>query len=229
MSEFVVPKAVFFDWDGTLVDSFSFLQDIHNYVLDELRLPARADGWFVDYFGKERDWIYQDIYGDVEAQARVLFAEYLVENHVTVLKAMDGARDVLDILQAHGIVCGVVTNKQGDWVRKEIEAFGWGHYFSSVVAAHEAWADKPSCAPLVKAVADAGIDAKPDQIWFIGDTDSDMNCAKEYGSPAVLIHPDPVREPWYEDFDPFAVFDDCRAFHVFLLQNLGKTLQKSSK
>ena len=178
MSEFVVPKAVFFDWDGTLVDSFSFLQDIHNYVLDALDLPARADGWFVDYFGKERDWIYQDIYGDVEEQARELFAEYLVENHVKVLRAMEGAKDLLDLLAAHHIVCGVVTNKQGDWVRKEIAAFGWDQYFASVVGAGEAGVDKPSSKPLVKAVQDANIDLSAEQIWFVGDTDSDLKCAE---------------------------------------------------
>ena len=234
MSELILdgleaPKAVFFDWDGTLVDSFSFLQDIHNYVLEMLDLPARPDGWFTDYFGKERDWIYQDIYGDLDPQARVLFAEYLVENHVSVLKAMEGAQDILALLTAHGIVCGIVTNKQGDWVRKEVEAFGWGKYFSSVVGAGEAGVDKPSSKPLEKAVKDACINFLADQIWFVGDTDSDLNCAKGYGAPAILIHPDPSGEPWYGCFDPYMIFDDCQGFHVFLLQKLSKSLQKREK
>ena len=229
MSELIIPKAVFFDWDGTLVDSFSFLQDIHNYVLHALNLPVREDGWFAYYFGKERDWIYRDIYGDMEAQARILFADYLEENHVKVLKQMNGAHDVLSVLKDHGIACGVVTNKKGDWVRKEIKAFGWEDYFASIVGAGEATADKPSSAPLEKALHDAQLNVKPDQIWFIGDTDSDLKCAENYGSLAILIHPNPKSESWFDDFNPFMTFKDCQDLHVFLLQNLGKSLQKMAK
>lgn len=222
----MIPKAVFFDWDGTLVDSFSFLQDIHNYVLDAVGLPARPDGWFVRYFGKERDWIYQDLYGDVEVQAREIFADYLIKNHVKVLKRMSGAQEILDLLQGHNIVCGVVTNKKGDWVRREIASFGWDHYFSSIVGAGEAESDKPSSKPLEKAVRDAHIRLSADQIWFVGDTEADLACARDYGSPCILIHPDPDHQPWVKDYDPYMVFTDCETFHVFLLQKLTETLKK---
>ena len=64
-----LPRAVFFDWDGTLADSFACIEGAHNHALTALGLQAREKGWFSHYFGKPREFIYDDIYGDAREQA----------------------------------------------------------------------------------------------------------------------------------------------------------------
>ena len=213
-----VPDAVFFDWDGTLVDSFAFLQSAHDHVLTDLGLPAREAGWFSFYFGKDRDFIYRDIYGEaLVSEAMAGFEAFVAAYHVSALRPMVRAADVLAAFDARGVTQGIVTNKKGDFVRKEIEAFGWGAYFDGrVVGAGEARVDKPSSAPLVKAVTDSGLEGR--DIWFVGDSAADYLCAKEYGCPFILIAPPGQVIDFCEPQECLAVFDGCEALRDFISQ-----------
>jgi phosphoglycolate phosphatase len=55
-----------------------------------------------------------------------------------------------------GIVMGVVSNKKAQFLRQEIEGFGWGGYFKAVVGAGDAPRDKPAADPLIKIANDCG-------------------------------------------------------------------------
>ncbi|HRQ62224.1 MAG TPA: hypothetical protein PLO23_12085 [Alphaproteobacteria bacterium] len=49
------PAAVFFDWDGTLVDSYGVLEAAHNHTRKALGFDPLPEGAFASYFGKPRD------------------------------------------------------------------------------------------------------------------------------------------------------------------------------
>ena len=202
-----------------MADSFEFLQSAHDSVLSDLKLPPKDKGWFTFYFGKDREFIYMDIYGDLSEQAKLLFEAFVRKHHVEFVKPLKGAAEILDTLAAKNMTCGIVTNKVGDFVRKEVKAFGWDRHFKTTIGAGEAEQDKPSCAPLKLAVEHAGMQGK--HIWYVGDSIADMHCANEYGCPFILVHPHSTQRPdFYDESMVDAVFADLSLFNDYLLQSL---------
>lgn len=214
------PKGMFFDWDGTLADSFAFLEGAHNHVRMQLGHPSFREGEFEHYFGKPREELYRIIYAPHEAEAKKLFEAYVRENHLK-LQPMPGAQELLAFLKQQGIVCGVVSNKKPEFIEAEIKNFGWEPYFVTFVGAGEAKADKPAGDPLLLALERAG-GMDPMDIWYIGDTDNDIECAQAIGCKAVLLAHLPDAPRWIERYRPDFVLRDCFDFQAFLLQSSNK-------
>lgn len=185
-----VPKAVFFDWDGTLVDSIAFLTKVHNHALAALELPAITKEAFHHYFGVPRDVLFAEMYGAENAEsAKKLFADYYHRNHLHDLVVIDGVKEMLDLFARLSIPMGVVSNKRGDFLREEIKHLGWGEFFGDrIVGSGDASQDKPNSAPLRMAVDRLG-DIASDQIWYVGDTHIDVQCAEDFGCLCVLVAP----------------------------------------
>jgi phosphoglycolate phosphatase len=81
---------------------------------------------------------------------------------------------------------GVVSNKMGSYLRREVEALGWNGYFGRVVGAQDAASDKPHPACVGLALAASGL-APGGAIWLVGDTAVDMECAHAAGCTPVLV------------------------------------------
>lgn len=183
----MLPKMVLFDWDGTLADTFQFIEAAHNHVLEALGLPARESGWFYYYFGKPPEYIYLSVYGDKGDEARPLFIEFVRANSDTAVRPLPDVVPMLTWLREQGVQMGVVTNKRSDLVVQEIESFGWSDYFVTVVGAGDAAENKPSAAPLMLALEKVGYDGDIKDVWFVGDTVTDLECAKQAGAPSVFV------------------------------------------
>lgn len=213
-----LPKAIFFDWDGTLADSYAFLEGAHNHVRMQLGKPSFRENEFQQYFGQPREILYKAFYAPHEEEAKKMFEVYVREHHLK-LPALPGAEDLLKTLHAAGIPCGVVSNKKPEFIETEIRNFGWEAYFVASVGAGEASADKPSPAPLRLAVERAGLAGlEPDDIWFVGDTDNDLMCARDYGCPGILLGHMPNTPQLVAEFAPFLVVKDCHELDEFMLQ-----------
>lgn len=213
-----LPKAVFFDWDGTLADSYKCIEGAHDYALSQLGLKSRGSGWFGHFFGKPREYIYDTIYGDQRAEAQEVFEQYLQAHHTDLIVPIEGAVEMLDWLRDRGIMLGIVTNKRKDFVAAEIAAFGWADYFVTVVGAGEAPEDKPSPQPLHLALERAGYDGAISDVWFVGDTQADLDCAQRAGAPCLFFRADGQRAEAFGDYDVLGDFSDYRNFLAFLAE-----------
>jgi phosphoglycolate phosphatase len=183
------PQGIFFDWDGTLVDSFAFLTKAHNAVKAGFGLPPFAGDEFLSYFGVPRDQLFLDVYGQYAEEAKHAFGNYYHDNHLKEMIVMEGAKEMLDIIAALQIPMGVVSNKRGDFLRAEVEYLGWNKYFgSAVVGAGDASADKPNPAPLMLGVSKYD-NMDITDIWYVGDTQIDIECSRAAGCPCILVAP----------------------------------------
>ena len=219
-------RAVFFDWDGTLVDSFGFLHAAHNHVRGKLDLEPFSLEIFSTYFGQPREKLYTLLYGDRQAEARLFFERFVLDNHKDDLKPFECAKEILEWFKDQNIICGVVTNKKGDLVRAEIAHYGWDHLIDVVVGAGEAGEDKPSAKPLLKAIKDADLnDQHIEHIWFVGDTDNDLLCADAVGAKAILIVDHDKYTTLSAEHKVEKHFEDCKSFYDFLLQSAPNSLK----
>ncbi len=182
------PKAIFFDWDGTLVDSLAFLTQAHNHVRDKLGMPAFTEQDFLHYFGMPRDKLYADIYGDNAMAAKGIFEAYYHAHHLDAIVVAEGAHEFLQFAHEKGIVLGVVSNKKGDFLREEVRHLGWDRYFDDrIVGAGDALHDKPEPDPLLMGIDGLGYSLPIQEIWYIGDTEVDLLCSTRVGCISIVI------------------------------------------
>jgi len=218
MSNLASPKAVFFDWDGTLADSLAFLESVHDYALGVMGMAPRDAGWFQPYFGMPRDVLYRDIYGARSEEAKPVFEAHLRKQSLDKLKQVEGAAKLLEYVYARNIPMGIVTNKKRYFIEPEIAHFAWGHYFKTLVCAGEAQDDKPGAAPLLMAIEQAQLGLDPDDIWYVGDTRADMECAHEARVKMIYLDHLGRDNEWAERFVPALRVKNCAELRQFLLQ-----------
>lgn len=107
------PQGIFFDWDGTLVDSFAFLTKAHNAVKAGFGLAPFAGDEFSSYFGVPRDQLFVDIYGPHAEAAKRAFGAYYHDNHLKEMVVMEGALEMLDTIASLDIPMGWSVTKEG--------------------------------------------------------------------------------------------------------------------
>ncbi len=94
--------------------------------------------------------------------------------------------ELLRWLKSQNIPAFVVSNKRGDYLRYEAEKLNWEDLFAAIVGAQDAPRDKPDRAHVDLALHKAGMTADAD-VWFVGDSDTDVLCARNAGCTPVLI------------------------------------------
>ena len=181
---------VFFDWDGTLVDSLPLLFESHNHVRREMgHKPWTMDEYRAIIVYSTRE-LYPRLYGDQSDTAQKMLYDYIVANHLQRLILLDGAQDLIETLATMKVPMGVVSNKRHDVLRREVEHLGWQKYFHVYNGAGVASADKPDAAPLLFAISQHPARPSIDDIIYVGDTESDLGCANAAGCPCAYIRHD---------------------------------------
>lgn len=209
------PRALLFDWDNTLIDSWAAIQDAQNYTLSYFGLkPWTLEEVQARVRGSMRD-TFPAMFGERWREAGEVFYARFTEHHLEALRPLPGAEEMLRTLQASGIYLAVVSNKKGDYLRAEAARLGWETYFASIVGAFDAANDKPSADPVELAMAGSGI-ALGRSVWFAGDTDIDLECACNAGCLPVLIRPAPPAPGEFTEHPPALHLADCNALSNFV-------------
>lgn len=210
MTDLPRPRAVIFDWDNTLVDSWPVIQDALNTTFRAYDLPE----WSLDETKAKVRHSMRDsfpgIFGDEWEKAGEVFYARYAEIHADAVVPATGAAELLEYLSDSGVYLSVVSNKRGDYLRKEADHLGWNRYFGKIVGAFDAVRDKPDPAPVQMALEPSVIVPGEDIVWFIGDADIDIRCGKNAGCQTVLVRPEPPRPDEFTDNLPDLAVATCR-------------------
>jgi phosphoglycolate phosphatase len=181
--------AVFFDLDGTLLDS---ARDLYGALVDECEQagvspPAFAPVREVVSRGSRailRVGFPNDSEAVIETRVPAYLARYRdnIARHTT---AFDGIDAMLETLEARGIVWGIVTNKPGFLTEALLPHVGYHTRAASVVSGDTLPVKKPDPAPVLLACELAGV--SPDQCVFVGDDVRDIRAGHAAGMPAVAV------------------------------------------
>ena len=207
------PKAILFDWDNTLVDSWTTIHEALNVVMAAMEKPLWSLAQTRERVRLSLRDAFPAIFGDRWEEARDIYMNRFHAIHLERLAPLPGRAAMLRELAADGHYLGIVSNKTGAVLRREAEHLGWTPLFGAIVGAGDADTDKPHCAPVELALQPSGITPGPD-VWFVGDTAVDMECALAAGCVPVLLG---ALEPEGE-FDRFppalTVADDAALFRA---------------
>ncbi len=206
------PRAILFDWDNTLVDSWAC---IHAAVNDTLRAFGQAE-WSWEESRRRIGLSLRDtfpvLFGDRWTEAQDHYYRAFEARHLDGLAPLPGAEAMLRTLAAEGLCLGVVSNKTGRYLRREAAHLGWDGYFHRLVGATDAEHDKPAPDPVRLALSGSGIEPGGD-VWFVGDAAVDLACAVNAGCAPVLLRPEP---PLADDLAVAPALSHCRDCGDFL-------------
>jgi phosphoglycolate phosphatase len=180
------PRAVLFDWDNTLVNTWPTIIECYRDTFAAMGLPAwTGEEVRARAHGSLRD-VFPTLFGARAAEAELVFYKTFHRIHLERLEPLPGADELLARCHEAGCYIAVVSNKVGDNLRAELAHLGWGRWISKAVGARDCLRDKPAPDPILRALDGTGI-APDDTVWMVGDTPADLKCAHAAGVFPVLF------------------------------------------
>ncbi|HJQ60748.1 MAG TPA: HAD family hydrolase [Vineibacter sp.] len=209
-SSLVAPRALLFDWDNTLVNTWGVITTSYNAALAHFGMPAWSeDDTRARAHNSLRD-TFPRLFGDRWQEARSVFFQTFDAVHLERLRTQPGAEALLAALSKRGLYLAVVSNKTGAALRKEVTYLGWDRYFGRVVGATDAIRDKPAPDPVQLALEAAPFGAG-EHVWFVGDTRVDLECAHKSGCLPVLMRDTGPQLDEFASFPPRVHVANCYA------------------
>jgi phosphoglycolate phosphatase len=203
------PRALLFDWDNTLVDSWDTIHEALAVTFTAMgREPWTMAETKLRVARSLRD-AFPALFGERWEEARKLYLDAFIAIHLDRLKPMAGVPAMLEELAGAGFYLGVVSNKTGAVLRREAEHLGWTPHFKRLIGAGDAALDKPHAAPMLLALDGSGIGTA--ETWYVGDTALDMECASNAGCLGVLLGARAIEEESFAQFPPDLHFPACEA------------------
>ncbi len=177
-------QAVFFDLDGTLLDTSSGVLNALDYVERQEQLPRLGRSEKQKFIGPPIQESFERYYRISKEQAWRLAAIWRdVYKDIYLFDALpyEGIRDVLLFCRDNGIKTGVATNKREDYARKLLEHFRFTPLLDCIAGTD--FEDSRNKADLIRVcVQKTGIrDAQ--KCLMVGDTDGDLDAARQAGVP----------------------------------------------
>ncbi len=183
-----VLKGVFFDFDGTLVDS----EPLH-FQAERVALNSR--GISFDLTDKK-----ELIGGTVKGTAERICAKYGIQDvesffieresvfHKLVestLELMPGAQSLMEILAHHGVLIALVTSGTPNYVLRFLDKHQITKNFQSIVTMADVELHKPDAAPYLKALELTSLN--PNESIAIEDSPPGVTSARNANIPCIFI------------------------------------------
>jgi phosphoglycolate phosphatase len=184
------PKAIIFDWDNTLVNTWPLIQS----AIDNTMVKMGKEPWGLkkvkDNIHKSMRESFPAIFGDKWEEAGAIYKNSYRATHLDNLEFLPGSLDLINKIQELGILQFVVSNKIGNTLRQEAEKLGVSDKFFALIGAGDADDDKPSKKPVELALLGSDLDPQKDEIWFIGDTIADISCGYNSNCKPIAFNMD---------------------------------------
>lgn len=178
-------NAVFFDMDGTLIDSRADLAATVNHTRRDLGLAELSQEDVLTHVGQGARYLLAHAIperaDDVEALWEI-FRSHYAEHMLESVELYPSVRQTLEELARRGWLMGINTSKPAFATRAILEHFGLLRYFGNVIVAGGDCAEmKPSALPLRECAARLRGHRLSSHDWMVGDSWTDMQCATNAG------------------------------------------------
>jgi phosphoglycolate phosphatase len=179
-----------FDLDGTLVDTAPDINAALNHALTKAGLPAVNESLTRHWVGHGARVLVQQalLHHDTKIHLEPLLADFLgyYEGHIADHgRPYAGVVEVLHTLRGRGARLAVVTNKLTRLSRPLLDALDLTRLFDSIVCGDTAAFPKPAADPALHACRI--LELAPAEALFVGDSETDVACARAAGCPIVCV------------------------------------------
>lgn len=182
-------KAVFFDLDGTLVDSASDIHAALVAALLDLGLPTVSEQNVRDWVGRGAGRLVDCAIKQLGLAADLhapLLSQFMLRYQSSVCvhsTVYDGVLACLAYFRREQLLLACVTNKPLLPAKRLLSELNLLHYFGLVLGGDSLDHRKPHPAPLLHALA--YYDVLPDQAVMVGDSRNDVEAAHAAGMACI--------------------------------------------
>lgn len=207
--------AVVFDLDGTLLDSYSAIQDSLNVVLRAMGMPAVSFEETRRRVGRGLDVLMAESVGAERMDEGVrLFREHYEKAGPESTRLLPGADEVTRALVARGTKLAVASNKPARFSRQLLDHLGIAGRFGAVFGPDDGFPPKPAPHMVFMALALLGVKAA--DALFVGDMPIDILTARAAGVTVAVVPTGSSTREDLLDAGPDVVLDGLAAvMHLF--------------
>ena len=179
-------RAVLFDLDGTLADSYAAITASVNHVLEHHGKPTLTEEQVRGLVGHGLENLMESILPGIDPKAA---AKLYREHHPSVMgthtKLLPGVEDGLKLLRESGIKLGVCSNKPSYFTRTILKIFHIDQYFDVVFGPDDAGSAKPDPAMVLKAMDQLGVSRA--ETLYVGDMEVDIETGRNAGVETWVV------------------------------------------
>ncbi len=199
-------RAILFDWDGTLLNSFQSDAAAYEAMFAQIGIPWGREELKQHY---SPDWhrvyvaagIPEAKWRDADRMWRAAYARQRPQ-------LMPHARRAVNQL-AQRFTLGIVSSGTRSRIRRQLRRFAWTRRFACCICNEDSPRRKPHPSPLLLALA--RLHLRPTEIIYVGDSPEDVEMARRAGARAVGI------------YGPFPNHERLRASHpAVLLESIAQ-------
>ncbi|TWB18455.1 phosphoglycolate phosphatase [Nitrospirillum amazonense] len=188
----LMPAAVLFDFDGTLIDSAPDILTGINRLLDEENLPNLDLAQVHQFIGDGAPMLVTRTFAAVGRPLDPDSVPAMTDRYMAIYEALPadpscvfpGVAETLATLSAD-IPLALVTNKPERATHAVLEAIGLAPYFKAVVGGDTLPTRKPHPGPLLHAMAHLA--AAPGKTIMVGDGANDVTAGRAAGCQVVCV------------------------------------------
>ncbi len=179
-------KAIFWDWNGTLIDDVGNALSCVNDMLIRKGKNTITLKEYYDYVETPIIGFYRHILSDDELDFKEISENYHKDyiRHLPETKLADGAEALLKLLKENGVKQYIVSANIKDEVIRLLEEYNLTEYFDGIVASDDKNAESKS--QKAKELFSA-LGLNRNEVLFVGDTIHDYEVANELGTDCVLV------------------------------------------
>jgi 2-phosphoglycolate phosphatase len=173
-------RAVLFDFDGTLADSYAAITASVNHVLKHHGSPILTEAQVRALVGHGLENLMANILPGIDPKAA---AQLYREHHPTVMKShtklLPGVAEGLNALKDSGIKLGVCSNKPAYFTRALLGMLEIDRFFDVVLGPDDVGAPKPDPAMVDQALERLGV--SKEEALYVGDMEVDIETGRRAG------------------------------------------------
>jgi pyrophosphatase PpaX len=176
-------RAVLFDIDGTLLDTFEYIYGAFEHTFDVHGIVRLSREEISQLMGRTLEDVYATMAPGRDAVAFAETHRKFQEQNVDLAKLFPHTKMVLDALKQRGFKLATITTRSNRTSILSLEQNGIAGYFDAVVSLEDVVRHKPDPEPLLKALH--AIDLTPADAIMVGDTSADIMAGKNAGTKTV--------------------------------------------
>ena len=185
-------EAAIFDLDGTLVNSLDDLANSANDTLHAYGFPVHEVEAYRYFVGNGSRKLIERILPEKHATDMAFVEQFMSEykdcyarNLLQKTKPYDGIMEMLEELRRRGIPMAVCTNKHQSAAEMIVKTLFPHGIFQEIIGDQEGLLRKPDPQKVLRIMRDFGVTGE--QTAYFGDTDVDMDTARNAGAFAVGV------------------------------------------
>jgi phosphoglycolate phosphatase len=180
-----------FDLDGTLVDTAPDINLALNHALASNGFDPVDEALTRHWVGHGARALVREAITDqqlpetLEEQLVEVFINHYEQHIADASLPYPGVVETLERLSAEGAKLAVVTNKMTRLSVPLLHALELHDFFAAVVCGDTADRPKPAADPALRACEMLSV--RPEEALFVGDSETDVSCARAAGCPVVVV------------------------------------------